>query len=67
MNYDVNDTHIFLWDHLLGKTDKKDWHWEVEIELNNFMEFLRIINTSNFEFYNEIKDGIRNEDGIRKK
>jgi len=66
VNYDINDTHIFLWDHFPGKSDKKDWHWEVEIELNNFMEFLGMINVSNFEFYNEIKQGFRNADGIRK-
>jgi hypothetical protein len=64
VNYTIDHNNIKLWDYASGKSDKKDWHWEVEISNDNFMKFLGLINESNFNFYNEINSGKRNQNGI---
>ena len=66
VNYEINDNNIILWDNLYEKSKSKDWHWKVEISNNNFLNFLGLVNESNFQLYNEINSGLRNSDGTRK-
>ena len=66
VNYTVDNNMIKLWDHLPGKDNPEDWHWEVEISPPEFMSFLGQVNEANFKLYNEINSGVRNENGTKK-
>lgn len=65
VNYIINDEEISFWDHPQNKSEKKYWHWEVTINHKDFMVFLGILNEVNFKFYNEIKDGRRDQNGLK--
>lgn len=65
VNYKINDDEISFWDHLQGKSEEKYWHWEVTVSHKDFMVFLGKLNEVNFKFYNEIKEGTRDPNGLR--
>lgn len=65
VNYTIENDKIKLWDHPPKKNQLEHWHWEVEISNKNFMNFLGLVNQGNFELYNEINSGIRDETGIK--
>ena len=66
VNYKVENDSIKLWDHPPRREQPEHWHWEVEISNQEFLMFLELVNESNFELYNEINSGIRNENGIKR-
>jgi hypothetical protein len=65
VNYTIDNNKIKLWDHPHRKPEPENWHWEVEITNQEFMIFLGKVNERNFEFYNDINSGIRDENGIK--
>jgi len=65
VNYSIDSADVFtLWDHLPKKPDKSDWHWEISISHSDMKPFFDKVAIATLQVYNEIKNGIRNSDGL---
>lgn len=67
VHYEVKDDEISFWDFadMKDEDNKEKWHWEVTVSHEDFKVFLAKLNDVNFKFYNEIKEGKREPNGLR--